>query len=1150
MTVVVLCLVAMTIDVGAQTRSASNWYFGQRAGITFVNGTVAPLENSRMLTNRGSAVMSDPATGELLFYTDGVSVWNRFHDVMPNGIGLMGDPSTSQSALIIPAPGRPNVYYLFTAAPASASDASTRCLCLHYSIIDMRADNGLGDVTKKNEFLLNDITEHLTATNDCVGDGWWIITRSRLTRHFYSLHLTKASLETVPVVSSVTNSEPDVRDAGQLHISPDNRRVVMTSTAGNSQIFEFDGQTGRLSDGLSLFGVGKLGQHYGAAFSPDGRKVYVSVSNASGDASTQIYQFDLNQPSPQEITASMAIVADLGVTSSWAPLQLGPDGRIYVGIPGTNRLSVIERPNSTSSSVGFSSQSIRTAGVVRTGLPNFPAPLLVSADQRVNACVMPRAAFTMPTSACAGEYVQLTDRSTGRVTAWEWSIDGGTPSTSNERAPSRVSFSSPGAFTVRLIARTDFAADTAYAVITVLERPNLIVDSTLVACPDEPLDLSASGADMYEWMPAAQLRNPTSPRPTALVRSTTLFTVIGTSATGCKDTATVLVRVPSFSAGADVTICSGASAQLRASGGISYLWSPSTGLSDTTADAPTARPKSTTTYTVTVRTGSCTLRDTITVTVLDSLGVRIQGASTACQGDTILLTSSAGTVFQWDGPGVLDPKLVTTRVVVGSSPSRIRLRAASGGCTAADSIDLQPLAPPVLRVSPAVQVCSGERTLLSANAGTSALYWSPAVGLDVDTGAVVIASPKVSTVYVVTAVNELGCTSRDTIRVTVSPTPIINAGADLSICAGSGKRLLASGSGADFQWTPGDGLSDPQSLTPIASPTVTTTYVLRSRIGDCEDHDTVTVYVSRLQVRLVGDTAACRGQVVQLRASGAWKYRWYPTTGLTDSTSAVQSITADTSITYTVTGVDGLGCTMTQMHHVTVRDTVPISLMAGSVTAGAGSDSIGVPVVIDVPAELLPLHIDEMRATLVHDASTFFPKSTDRGSLRTSMRGNERLTHLRIENLDIISPRQVVTSVRGVVLASQVSNARLHWENVEWDAAKCPNVTTGPGVLFVTGCNIQGRLIRMFERPTFSVRSRPQQNDLELSIMAEMPGEYESRLISPEGRTIYRRSLVVGSGAGRTELQNIDMSDVSSGLYFLQVSTPIGQSIAPVMWIP
>lgn len=1094
--------------------------------------------------------MSDPATGELLFYTDGVNVWNRFHDVMPNGTGLMGDPSSSQSALIIPAPGRPNVYYLFTSAPASAPDASTRCLCLHYSIIDMRADNGLGDVTKKNEFLLNDITEHLTATNDCRGDGWWIITRSRLTRHFYSLHLTKASLETSPVVSSVTNSEPDVHDAGQLHVSPDNRRVVMTSTAGNSQVFEFDGQSGRLSDGLNVFGVAKLGQHYGAAFSPDGRKIYVSVTNATGDASTQIYQFDLNQPSPREITSSMTIVADLGVTSSWVPLQLGPDGKIYVGIPGTNRLSVIERPNSSPASVGFSSQSIRTAGIVRTGLPNFPAPLLISADQRINACEMPRAAFTIPPTICAGEIVPMTDRSTGRITSWEWSIEGGTPSTSTERAPSKVSFAKSGTFTVRLIARTDFAADTAYAVVTVLDRPDLIVDSTLVACPDEPLDLRVSGADSYQWTPASQLNDPRSSRPTARVRSTTLFTVVGTSATGCKDTATVLVRVPSLSVGADVTICSGASAQLRASGGTSYLWSPSTGLNDATSDAPTASPKSSTTYTVTINTGACTLRDTITVTVLDSLGVRIQGASTACQGDTVLLTSSAGTVFRWDGPGVLDPTLVTTRVVVGSKTARIRLSAASGGCAAADSIDLQPLAPPDLRVSSGVQICSGESTLLSANAGTSALYWSPATGLDVDTGAVVIASPRVSTDYVVTAVNELGCTVRDTIRVTVNPTPIINAGADLSICSGTGKRLLASGSGTQFLWTPADGLSDPQSLNPIASPSVTTTYVLRSRIGDCEDFDTVTVYVSRLQVRLGGDTSACRGQVFQLRASGAWKYRWYPTTGLADSTSAVQTITADTSITYTVTGVDGLGCSMTQTHSIIVRDTVPISLMAGSVTAGAGSDSIGVPVVVDVPPELLPLHIDEMRATLVHDASTFFPKSTDRGSLRTSMRGSERLTHLRIEDLDIISPRQIVTSVRGVVLASQVSNARLQWENVEWDAAKCPNVTTSPGVLFVTGCNIQGRLIRMFERPTFGVRLRPQENNVELSITAEMPGEYESRLVSPEGRTIYRRSLIVGTGAGRTELQIIDMSNVSSGLYFLQVSTPAGQSVSPVMWIP
>lgn len=1094
--------------------------------------------------------MSSPTTGELLFYTDGVTVWNRFHEVMPNGTGLMGDPTTSQSALIIPAPGRPSVFYLFNAAPASAPDASSRCLCLYYSIVDMRADDGRGDITKKNEFLLSDITEHLTATTDCKGDGWWIIARSRLSRHFFSLHLTSSYLETSPVVSSVANNQLDVRDAGQLQVSPDNRHVLMTSAAGNSQLFDFDAESGRVAEGLNLFGVNKLGEHYGAAFSPDGQKAYVSVTNANSDAATQIYQFDIGLPTAPQIVASMEIVADIGTTSSWVPLQLGPDGRIYVGIPGTNRLSVIERPNNRAPLVDFRREAIRTAGIVRTGLPNIPTPLLFDQADRFNVCALPRAAFSMPSSVCVGEPVVFVNRSTGRISTWDWSIESGSPVSSSERTPSRVTFTRAGTFTVRLIVRSDFAADTTSSLITVLDRPSLVVDSLIVACPGQPIELSVSGAERYQWFPASQVSNPTSSRPTALVRSTTLFTVIGTSSTECRDTATVLVRVPSAAAGSDVTICAGAAAQLRASGGVSYTWSPSIGLSDSTSDSPVAQPRSTTTYTVAIQTGSCIILDTVNVTVLDSLGVSIEGPSSGCRADTVVLTASAGTAFLWQGAGVLDPTLPSTRVVIGAGPTNVRLRVGSGGCSAEDSVIITPLQRPMLRVQSGVRICSGQSIQLSADGAGSRLRWSPSIGLDVDSGDVVIASPKSSTTYVITATNELGCSVRDTIRVTVSPSPIINAGADLSICVGTGKRLLASGFGDEFLWTPAEGLSDPTALTPTAAPMVTTTYVLRSRIGDCEDLDSVTVFVSRLQVRLTGDTATCRGNRIQLRASGAWKYRWTPTTGLQDSTSAVQSITADTSITYSVTGVDALGCSMTQSLRISVRDTVPILLMAGSVTAEAGHDSVGVPVIVDVPPELLPLHIDEMRATLVQDASSFFPKSSDRGSLRTSIRGNSRLAHLRIENLDIISPRQRVTSIRGVVLAGQVLNAPLTWENVEWDAAKCPNVTTTPGVLFVTGCNILGRLIRTYARPTFSVNVNEPSGVIEVRIVAQMPGEYDARLVTPDGRILFRRSMTIDGEKGQTRSESIDMSSFSSGLYYLSVSTPADQSSIPVMWVP
>lgn len=1150
MTLALACVFCNLHTAVSQTKISSNWYFGQYAGITFSGGDARSLDDSRMTAGRSSAVISDPSTGELLFYTDGVTVWNRYHEVMPNGTGLMGDPTTSQGVLVVPAPGRPGIYYLFNAAPTSASDAAYRCLCLYYSIIDMRASNGLGDITTKNEFVLSDVTEHLTATLDCRGDSWWIITRSRVSRHFYSLRLGRDYLETTPVVSAVGNPLLEARGAGQLHVSPDNRRMLLTSTTGSSQLFDFDGQTGRVTGGTSLFGAENKGEHYGAAFSPDGRRAYITVSNADNTRTTQLFQFNVSLKSAADVSASKALVADLSQTSSWVPLQLGPDGRVYVGIPGMRSLSVIQAPNNDAPSVNFERNAIALTGSVRSGLPNIPAPLLFEAADRNSGCVLPVADFSAPSILCAGTTAAFVDKSSGNVESWQWQFEGAIPSTSTERNPSKITYTAAGTYTVRLIVRSVYGIDTATSKIEVLRRPSLVTDSNVIACPDSPLQLRVSGADSYRWTPATAVSDPTSPLPIVRVRTTTRLTVIGTGSDGCTDTATVLVRVPTTSVSANATICRGASVQLRASGGSAYAWSPSTGLSDTTSASPVANPRETTTYVVTIDLGDCTVRDTVRVTVLDSLIVRIEGPSQACAGDTVTLRATAGTAFEWTGPGLLKGSADTARVVVPADGSRIELRVQSGLCAASDVIDIAPYTLPKLTVQPSVRICSGERVRLTADAGGASIRWFPSAGLDVDTGGVVTASPRISTTYLIEATGETGCSVRDTIRVTVTPTPSVNAGADLSICAGVGKRLLASGFGEAFSWSPADGLSDPTSLTPVASPTVTTTYVLRSQIGSCEEFDTVTVYVSRLRVRLTGDTTACRGNAVRIQASGAWQYRWSPTLGLVDSTSATQSFIADTTVTYTVTGVDGLGCTETQSITIVVRDTVSLSVTAGTISATAGQDSVGIPVIVDVPEHMLPLHLDEMRATLVNDVGAFFPTSTDRGDLRVSIRGKQRLSHLRIQNIELISPRQRVTSLRGIVLSGQIISADLLWENVELDAAKCPALTVTPGIMYINGCNILKRLIKTFTVPKVGVRVRPRDHIIDVDMQAELPGQYEVRLTTLEGSTVYVTEMTIYDGDRRSVTDVLDMSERSSGAYYLLVRTPLGQTMTPVMWMP
>jgi hypothetical protein len=137
-------LVISLSDLLAQKQN-NVWYFGKKAGVDF-NGIIPqPLPDGKMVASEACASIADKSTGQLLFYTNGTDVWNRNHTLMPNGIGLAGNGSSSQGVVIVPDPGDDLKYYVFT---TDAFENRFR-KGLRYSMVDMRADSGRGDVIVK-----------------------------------------------------------------------------------------------------------------------------------------------------------------------------------------------------------------------------------------------------------------------------------------------------------------------------------------------------------------------------------------------------------------------------------------------------------------------------------------------------------------------------------------------------------------------------------------------------------------------------------------------------------------------------------------------------------------------------------------------------------------------------------------------------------------------------------------------------------------------------------------------------------------------------------------------------------------------------------------------------------------------------------------
>lgn len=155
------------------------WYFGTQSGLDFSSGTPVILSGGQTGTDaivqEGTSCISD-SSGNLLFYTGGKTIWNRNHVPMPNGIGIMGGTSSTQSSLIVPLPSSSDIFYVFT-SDEFQSYSNPPQKGYRYSIVDMCLDNGKGDVVpeKKNILLCDSSTEKLAACEDASGNGYWIV---------------------------------------------------------------------------------------------------------------------------------------------------------------------------------------------------------------------------------------------------------------------------------------------------------------------------------------------------------------------------------------------------------------------------------------------------------------------------------------------------------------------------------------------------------------------------------------------------------------------------------------------------------------------------------------------------------------------------------------------------------------------------------------------------------------------------------------------------------------------------------------------------------------------------------------------------------------------------------------------------------------
>jgi len=301
-------------------KETQHWHFGQHSSLDFTNGTPV-YGTSAINTVEGCATISDPNTGQLLFYSDGDTVWDRNNNKMPNGVGLIGGGTTStQAATIVPKPGSSNIYYLITADQGFFYEPNQG---VFYSIIDMNLNGGLGDVSAKNILLTpSPTTERVVAIKHCNDVDYWILTHSYGSNNFNAYQVTSSGITTNPIVSSVGTIEKDTccsqgSSVGCLKASPNGKKLGLSISiyvpTPLFEIYDFDNSTGQVSNPITIpiTTNSNYGGPYSCSFSPDNSKVYVTCEYVS------MVQFDLSSGIPSTIISSQTVIGP----PSWGDLR-------------------------------------------------------------------------------------------------------------------------------------------------------------------------------------------------------------------------------------------------------------------------------------------------------------------------------------------------------------------------------------------------------------------------------------------------------------------------------------------------------------------------------------------------------------------------------------------------------------------------------------------------------------------------------------------------------------------------------------------------------------------------------------------------------------------------------------------------------------
>ena len=384
-----------------------------------------------------------------------------------------------------------------------------------------------------------------------------------------------------------------------------------------------------------------------------------------------------------------------------------------------------------------------------------------------------------------------------------------------------------------------------------------------------------------------------------------------------------VVALPETPTFPELIYCGAAAITLTAPVGENYQWSNGANTASIVVS-----PLSTTNYGVTVTNSTnCSVSGEAIVQVGTIEPLILAEDATICRGENHQLSTSGGTNFQWTPEIGLSDATISNPVATPIESTTYEVLVSNDlGCTNTGTISIIVNETPETPILEASTICAGETVVLSATEGT-VYAWSNGAN-----NQTISVNPLADTNYGVTVTNEFNCSVNATALITVNQIPELEVTNNATICAGSTLQLNASG-GSNYNWSPAIGLDNATISSPIASPTINTTYeVIAESEAGCTDTGTVSVIVNASpETPVLEASTICAGETVTLSATKGTVYAW--SNGANNQTISVNPLE---STDYTVTVTNEFNCSVNAAATITVNE-IPDLVVTNNTSICQGS---------------------------------------------------------------------------------------------------------------------------------------------------------------------------------------------------------------------